>query len=499
MQSVAMSVRVLLATVFIMALAVMSASRERKELAQELRRLARCAGVPPARDDASKAKMTEMMVALRAAPGLDPATQASAEATFQRYERTFAKAHQEPETFRMRGRSFLFTYNWGFLDKAFPDGTPHASSVDDLWRLWCDWKSGAMQRLGVKQSTSTIEASLHSEATNRVHIHWKVNLDKAVDQLTTKGFDFFGVRPDARSTVVPVERGRRKPRGMNFQEASNRAHFYTWVAKVGTLRVDTNYMPFSEYRVMGKWLEDLWSTGKLTHESYEGLSLRVRVGHAGRMRDVDVVAAREKERRVDLHMAQVDAELAKLRAPFRHFPEVEAWEDSFLKLDFRWKLLVLVADSASGKSSFAESLFETPYILTVESAEHLDLKAFDRDVNDGLVLDNVNTWGQLLRWRAVLQARNAKSWGGQSATNMLAYVQYLFGVAVVATIDLDAPDSHLVEAGHAESSNWLLKNCVIVRLHAGDAFYDRGAVPHAVVENTFSRFAQTVKRRRLTR
>jgi len=43
-----------------------------------------------------------------------------------------------------------------------------------------------------------------------------------------------------------------------------------------------------------------------------------------------------------------------------------------------------------------------------------------------------------------------------------------------------------------------MKNCVIVRLPAGDAFYDRGAVPHAVVENRFSRFAQTVKRRRLT-
>ena len=168
-----------------------------------------------------------------------------------------------------------------------------------------------------------------------------------------------------------------------------------------------------------------------------------------------------------------------------------------MNLDFRWKLLVLVADSASGKSSFAESLFEQPFILTVEAAEHLDLKAFDRDVHDGLVLDNVNSWGQLLRWRAVLQARNAKSSGGQSATNMFAYVQYLFGVAVVATIDLDAPDAYLVQAGSPKCSNWLLKNCVILRLPAGEAFYDRGAVPHVVVENAFSRFADTVKRRRL--
>lgn len=65
--------------------------------------------------------------------------------------------------------------------------------------------------------------------------------------------------------------------------------------------------------------------------------------------------------------------------------------------------------------------------------------------HDGIVLDNVNSWGQLLAWRAVLQARNTLSKGGQSATNIYAYAQYLYGVAIVATVDWDAPDYHLVE------------------------------------------------------
>ena len=82
---------------------------------------------------------------------------------------------------------------------------------------------------------------------------------------------------------------------------------------------------------------------------------------------------------------------------------------------------------------------------------------------------------------------------------MFAYVQYLFGVAVVATIDLGAPDAHLVQAGSPKCPNWLLKNCVILRLPARGAFYDSGAVPKAVVENAFSRFADTVKRSRSSR
>ena len=93
-------------------------------------------------------------------------------------------------------------------------------------------------------------------------------------------------------------------------------------------------------------------------------------------------------------------------------------------------------------------------------------------------------------------ARNAKSRGGQSATNVHSYVQYLYGVPVVATVDLDTPDSHLVDPQHPKRSKWLCKNCTFLRVAAGECFYDVTKVPQAKVENRHSRFAQTVKRRR---
>ena len=166
-----------------------------------------------------------------------------------------------------------------------------------------------------------------------------------------------------------------------------------------------------------------------------------------------------------------------------------------MHLDLRWKVLVLCADSASGKSTFAERRFENPFVITVEDVTHLDLKAFDSRTHDGIVLDNVNSWGQLRSWRAVLQARNAKSKGGQSGTNMYAYVQYLFGVPIIATVDLDAPDSELVQAGHPKASSWLLKNCEIVRLKEGETFFKQreGAAPQ--IPNTFSLFAETLRKR----
>ena len=74
----------------------------------------------------------------------------------------------------------------------------------------------------------------------------------------------------------------------------------------------------------------------------------------------------------------------------------------------------------------------------MEDNPELDLTGFDRAAHDGVVLDNCNTFGQLLKWRALLQARNTLTKGGQSATQMYAYSQYWFMVPIVVTVDFDA-------------------------------------------------------------
>ena len=64
-------------------------------------------------------------------------------------------------------------------------------------------------------------------------------------------------------------------------------------------------------------------------------------------------------------------------------------------------------------------------------------------------------------------------------------------------MDLDAPDSYFVDPASKWCSKWLQKNCVFVRLPAGDTFYDAAKLPTKRLENTYSRFAATLKRRRL--
>ena len=160
---------------------------------------------------------------------------------------------------------------------------------------------------------------------------------------------------------------------------------------------ESNWKPWSDYMVLGKWVDDLWSREKITNDIYGSYILRLRRGYAMRKRDLDAVMAEERARRAMERVREVNEALSLVKKPFRSFGALRAWEDSFLKVDFRWKVLVLVADTAAGKSAFAESLFQKPYIITVEDSEHLDLRDFDYESHDGLVLDNVNGWAQLRR------------------------------------------------------------------------------------------------------
>ena len=85
---------------------------------------------------------------------------------------------------------------------------------------------------------------------------------------------------------------------------------------------------------------------------------------------------------------------------------------------------------------------------------------------------------------------------GDESDVAISYTQYLYGVAIVATIDLDAPDPELVDKDSEKKSSWLLKNCVVLRLKTGETFYKPRDGPAPTLENAASLFAQTVKRRR---
>ena len=106
---------------------------QRKGYVQTLRRLARTVELEPVSDRAAKAKVKELGEKLSNCQALGSEGRKEAGEALEAYLQTFGEQVQQQEkpqaktAFRLRGRSFLCTYNWDFEHKPFPDGTPVAA------------------------------------------------------------------------------------------------------------------------------------------------------------------------------------------------------------------------------------------------------------------------------------------------------------------------------------------------------------------------------------
>jgi hypothetical protein len=161
----------------------------RRQCVRELRALARrCGTVPTERDDVGEGKVLEMVSALGAAT-LAEDTRQQVEAATQAYLDTFGDVPAVPapglaqplaagrKPFRLRGTSFLLTYNWLFLSRRLPDGTAAPTTHEGLWALWLAWKANKKKELHVTQSTSTMAPTTH-EGLWALWLAWKANKKK---------------------------------------------------------------------------------------------------------------------------------------------------------------------------------------------------------------------------------------------------------------------------------------------------------------------------------
>ena len=118
---------------------------ERNTAVGALNDLASACGVTCVRRNASYAKVMAMVDAIRGSPG-SASVRAKLKRLVRKYDATFPgtgsascaapPAAAATSTQRYRGVSFLCTYNWDFLNVAFPDGTQPAVDMKGLWDTW---------------------------------------------------------------------------------------------------------------------------------------------------------------------------------------------------------------------------------------------------------------------------------------------------------------------------------------------------------------------------
>ena len=253
-------------------------------------------------------------------------------------------AEDEQAGFRLRSSSCLFTWNnRSFASCDFPS----------LWSAFLLWLQGLNF---VIEWTATMERSLKSKDANRVHLHAFVEFKKAPDWTTLEEVRFHGGLPNASPT---------RARGDNIRVVKDQGHFYAWAWKEGTLFVQTSsYEPWKDYKVKGAWIDELWSEHKLSHEMYLEYAAQVRVGYVTRCKAVEAVQARERSKALQQRRAEVARELAPLQRAFRAdvMDSLAPWRNQYLSSEPRYKFLVLMGASRTGKSTLARSLGATPFL-----------------------------------------------------------------------------------------------------------------------------------------
>ena len=216
------------------------------------------------------------------------------------------------------------------------------------------------------------------------------------------------------------------------------------------------------YRVEGKWIDDLWSEHKLSNAVYIQYAELVRVDFPKRRTWHDAIVSQIRTRKLEAEVARRDEVLGRSFEAWRDIPEVSAWKLTYSELRSRYNMLVLRAGSKSGKTEFAKGLFANVWEQVIEDLPAPNFRNFDTDRFDAILLDNVNSASFLLENRGLLMARNTVHHLAQTATGLFTYPCCLHQVPIIITMDVEKP---------WPESNWLEANCVLVTLPAGERFY----------------------------
>jgi len=380
-----------------------------------------------------------------------------------------AKARAKKAKTQTTTPGIMFTYNGDFLG-----GERSSEDVVEAFRAFV---AAAKKAIEFRRFPATLELSIRSNRTitlaevfgedslpecgvTRVHLHlfvdWTDARELDIDALRER-MQFEGTNPHMH---VCRARGRGKERSLD------RSHFYVRAEKVGSLHFFGNVFPWTEwaaggvgnYRVEGRWIDDLWSEHKLSNAVYLRYAELVRVDFTKRRVWHDAVASQIRSRKLDAEVQSRERALVAQYAEWVPVPAIDAWRYSLRDLKSRYDILVLRAGSKSGKTERAKSLFPFVWEQVIEDLPAPNLRSHNPDKDDAILLDNVNSADFILSNRGLLMARNVVHELAQTSTGLFTYPCYLHRVPIIVTMDVEKewPDS-----------DWLNKNCVVVELAQG--------------------------------
>ena len=299
------------------------------------------------------------------------------------------EAKQAKKEFRINNQAVLLTY------QGYPAARDAALST---WARFLGFIRRSLRNWGVKHWKGTMETN--QDGTHHLHLMLEFLQKK---DCSARGFAFNGRCPNARANDLLGEAwcGRR------WSASVDRGHFYVWANKKGTVRdaagslcVAANYEPAwtgaaERYEVRAEWPERLWKQYKLADRVYYDEYLFLCKDKVpAKKRNFDMFTAWDRARTLEREIEQRSLRVRSnpvLYQPFGRAMQAEEYLASFQEDAMRYPVLLVHAPSRAGKSEWAVSLFKKPLYLEIGALGLWPpgMKQLDRNVHDGLVLDDL--------------------------------------------------------------------------------------------------------------
>ena len=350
------------------------------------------------------------------------------------------------------------------------------TGLDD-WDEFLDFVSAKLKQWGVLRWCATMETT----KKGNLHIHLMLQFRTTIDR-PSRSFAFKGKPPNAGPNGPGKDYCGEGYCRKKIQESIDRGMFYVFADKIGTCRnregnpcVSANYYPAwipdadATYRVKGQWPEVLWKQYKLSHDACEDYLFKCRDNVLSKKRNLDACRQREEALEEEKEIAEVAKRIKanpSLYQPFGDVPAATAWLKLFSVDAMRYPVLIVLGPSGTGKTEWAQSLFENPLVLKVGSLTHFPegMRQFSRKKNDALILDDIRDMKFLTDHQDKLQGKyNARVEFASTPGGTCAYQKYLYACPIVVTVNYTTVNLSLLS-----TCDWLGKdlNRVVVEFGA---------------------------------
>ena len=344
--------------------------------------------------------------------------------------------------FRIQSNDFMLTYNRA-PKKATEDSEEiFAFDESDFYKL--------KEQL---EGYEPLNLSISFEIGNNDNYHLHAYVSRKTD-CKASFFNYEGVTPNVKGNLT---------RGLGRVSSVMCGHYYAGICpKIGSiLRYSTLIENDTFVMLQSKWVTKWHTAGKITAENAIAELYKWRNADLYQIRKLESQIVHDNEKRISSAM-QTEIELIKSKfKPWRTIPIIEEWKKHYEKLDTRFKFLILVGPTNTGKSEFATALFKNPYEHETEE----DWRKYDWATNDAVIFHDVkNIFKIILDKRERFQANTKFHTVQTSETNVYAKRILLYKKPIVICVNRDCLNNY--------HNQWILGNSVTYELADGEVMWE---------------------------